>query len=684
MKASFNWFREFVELPADPEAIKAVLTRVGIGVDSFAAAGDDWVFEIEVTTNRPDCLNHYGLARELATALHVPLKRIEVTPKETGPATGSEIQIEIAAPDLCARYCGRVVQNVRVGSSPDWLVRRLAVCGLRSINNVADATNYVLLELGHPLHAFDLSRVARRHIVVRRAYQDEGLRTLDGIDRKLNSDHLVIADGERAVALAGIMGGEESQIIPATRSVLIESAWFEPISVRRTSKTLGMHTEASHRFERGADIEMAPLALDRTVTLIQSLAGGEILRGMVDVYPRTLRRESIMLRRSEIFRILGAEILWEEVERALRQLGFQPERRGTEGWKVTPPSFRLDISREVDLIEEAARHFGYDRLPARLAPAPPRLDHDVQRERRLALEDVLIGLGYREIISSSMVDPEETASFSPNPPLVLENPLSQEASALRTSPVPSLLQIVRRNLDHGMEDLRLFEFGKVYLRNGKGLPEERGVLSLGLCGIRREANIHEGAVELDFFDLKGDLESVLGLFALEDLRFAPNADAYYETSLRGSFWAGQQRLAQFGQLGRNVLQRYKLRRALLVAELDLEAILAKPLRNRTFRSYSKFPAVQRDFSLTVPDGVNYERIEHIVRAAGIASLTRLQPMDYFQSAGENEGFYSLLVRATFQSHEATLTSEAIQKECDTLLGALKPLGVRLRGDGARS
>ncbi len=670
-----------MELPADPEAIKALLTRVGIGVDSFASAGGDWIFEIEVTTNRPDCLNHYGLARELATALHVPLKRIEITPKEAGPATGSEIQIEIAAPDLCARYCARVVQNVRVGDSPDWLVRRLEACGLRSINNVADATNYVLLELGHPLHAFDLSRVAKRRIVVRRADPGEPLRTLDGIDRKLSPGNLVIADGERAVALAGIMGGEESEIISATRSVLIESAWFEPVSVRRTSKALGLHTEASHRFERGADVEMAPVALDRTATLIQSLAGGEILRGMVDVYPRVLRRESILLRRSEILRLLGAEISWEEVERFLRQLGFQPERRGTEGWKMTPPSFRLDVSREVDLIEEAARHFGYDRLPARLAPAPPRLDRDLQRERRLVLENLLTSIGYREIVASSMVDPQEAATFSAKPPIVLANPLSQEASALRTSPVPSLLQIARRNLDRGLENLRLFEMGKVYYRDSEGSAEEHEVLSLGLCGKRRESNIHEPEVDLDFFDLKGDVETVLGRLALDALRFIPEADAYYETGWCGSFWRVNQRLAQFGQLSREVAQRYKLRRPLLIGELDLEAMLAISLRVRSFRSYSKYPAVERDFSLTVPDGVSYERMEQLVLSRGIRNLSGLRPMDYFQSAGENKGFYSLLLRATFQSDKATLTSDEIQEGCAAVLEALTTLGVRLRGNG---
>ena len=262
---------------------------IGLNTEAIAQVGDDWVLDVEVTTNRPDCLNHYGVARELATLYRKPLKKVQVAVKESGVPASDLASIEIADPDLCARYCGRVVQNVQVKPSPAWLVKRLEALGQRSINNVADATNYVLMELGHPLHAFDLARIRENEIIVRRARPGEHLRTLDGVDRTLTRDNLVIADGLHAVALAGVMGGEESEIASTTRSVLLESAWFEPVSIRRTSKSQGMHTEASHRFERGADIEMAPVALDRTAALIQEIAGGKILPGMIDVYPRHLR-----------------------------------------------------------------------------------------------------------------------------------------------------------------------------------------------------------------------------------------------------------------------------------------------------------------------------------------------------------------------------------------------------------
>src|ERR1019366_3359633 len=398
MKISINWLKEFVDIATDPRQLKSDLTMIGLNTESFVQVGDDWVLNVEVTTNRPDCLSHYGVARELATLYRLPLKRVEVVVKEAGAPALAAATIEIADPDLCARYCGRVIREIAVGPSPDWLVKRLEAVGQRSINNVADVTNYVLMELGHPLHAFDLSRLKQKKIIVRRAKPGEPLETLDGVARTLTGENLVIADGERPVALAGVMGGQDSAISSSTHSVLLESAWFEPVSIRRTSKSQGLHTEASHRFERGADIEMAPLALDRAAALIQELAGGEILEGMIDVYPQPAPRPALLLRRSEIARILGTDVAGEEVERLLRGLGFRTELGGSEGWRVSLPSFRLDVSREIDLIEEVARHVGYDRLPARLRPAPPRVERETERDKIMVVSSLLVGLGYHEII----------------------------------------------------------------------------------------------------------------------------------------------------------------------------------------------------------------------------------------------------------------------------------------------
>jgi phenylalanyl-tRNA synthetase beta chain len=679
MKISLNWLREFVEVAVNPRQLRRDLTTIGLNTESCEPVGDDWILEVEVTTNRPDCLSHYGVAREVAALYRRPLKRLEFPVKEAvGPAT-DEISIEIADPDLCARYCGRVIENVQVKPSPAWLAKRLEAVGQRPINNVADVTNYVLLELGHPLHAFDLVRVRQRRIIVRRAKPGEHLTTLDGVDRTLTADNLVIADAQRAVALAGVMGGEDSEISASTQKVLLESAWFEPVSIRRTAKAHGMHTEASHRFERGADIQMAALAIDGAAALIVQLAGGEALRGVVDVYPRPQRLEDIVLRRSQIYRVLGAEVLWEEVERILRALGFQLERRGPDAWRVTPPSFRLDVTREVDLVEEIARHYGYDRLPARLRTAPPRVEKDVAREKEQAITARLVALGYREIIPSSMVDPGENARFTDRPPVPLANPLSQEASVLRSSTVPSMLHALGWNLDRGQNDVRLFEMGRTYSPQAAGLADERRVLTLGLTGCRRAPSVHEAERALDVFDLKGDLEALLEVADLTALEFDANGCGFYEPGQSGRFAAGGKRLAHFGQISREIARDYKLRQAVWLAEIDLDELLAGAPRVVTFRGYSKFPAVERDFSLLVADGRKYVEIENAVRALELEDLREVRPADFFRGGGIEAGHYSLLLRVTFQSGSRTLTNDEVSTMSQRIVDALRPLGIRLRG-----
>lgn len=686
MKVSLNWLNEFVEIPADARSLKTGLTRIGLNVESLRALGDDFVFEIEVTTNRPDCLSHYGVAREVSTLYNQPLKPIQVQLTESSARAADRVSIEIADPELCARYCGRVIENVQIKSSPDWLSNRLEAVGMRPINNVADVTNYVLMELGHPLHAFDFARLQGRKIIVRRAKPGEALRTLDGLDRALKSDNLVIADAERPVALAGIMGGGDSEISSATRSVLLESAWFDAASIRRTAKSFGMHTEASHRFERGADIEMAPLALDRAAALIAELAGGEVLRGVVDVYPAPRQRDDAILRPSEIRRVLGTYIPEEEIERILGSLGFQFKEGKRAGWLVVPPSFRLDVSREVDLIEELARHHGYDLLPARARSAPPRRERDDRREKELAVSTILLSLGYREIIPPSMVDPEENARFTDRPPVPLTNPLSQEASAMRSTPIPSMIRALRWNLDRDQGDLRFFELGKTYSRSrtfAKGLPEERRVLTLGLSGHRRPPSVHESEEEkeklLVFFDLKGDLETLLAAFEIAELGFESNGHPYHQRGSAGRFTAQGEPLALFGRLSNEIAREYKLRETVWLAELDFERLIHLPLRQRAFHPYSSFPAVERDFSLLVPESVTYSMLESEIRALGFEEIQSFGPVDFLPAGKIAAEYYSLLLRVRFQSQSRTLTGDEVSKAGGKLLAVLKPLGVRLRG-----
>ena len=680
MKISVNWLSEFVEIASSPRQLKSDLTMIGLNTEAVVQVGDDWVLDVEVTTNRPDCLNHYGVARELATLYRQPLKKLDISVKESGGPAQEVVSIEISDPDLCARYCGRVAQNVKVGPSPDWLVKRLEAVGQRPINNVADVTNYVLMELGHPLHAFDLSRLRQQKIIVRRAKPGEPLQTLDGVARTLTRDNLVIADGTHPVALAGVMGGEESEIAPSTRSVLLEAAWFEPVSIRRTSKSQGMHTEASHRFERGADIQMAPLALDRAAALIQEIAGGEILTGMIDVYPRPIHHPDLTLGRSEIKRILGAEIPGEEVERILRGLGFQVERVGGESWRVSVPSFRVDVSREVDLVEEVARHVGYDRLPSRVRPAPPSVEIDTTRDKVITTSSLLVGLGFHEIITTSMVDPTESERFSASPAVILANPLSQDASAMRSSAVPSMLRAIRWNLDRDTNDVRLFELGKTYSMSAKGVPEEQRVLALGATGHRRPASVYDSEALLDIFDLKGDLEAIFGAFDLPALVFEPFNCPYLQQGRSGRLRSQGIPMAVLGLIQQDLARDYKLRQDVWVAEIDFERLLGFPLRSRKFQPISKFPAVERDFSLVVPDELPYASLSSAVTAMAleVEELRGFRPVDRFRGGTIPPGHYSLLLRVDFQSLTHTLISEEVNQLSERVLAALEPLGVRLR------
>jgi phenylalanyl-tRNA synthetase beta chain len=680
MKILVSWLKEFVDVASDPRQLKSDLTMIGLNTESLAPVGNDWVLDLEVTTNRPDCLSHYGIARELATHYRQPLKELNISAKESGGPAQGVVSIEIADPDLCARYCGRMVQNVRVGPSPDWLKKRLEAIGQRPINNVADITNYVLMELGHPLHAFDLSRLKQKKIIVRRAKPGEPLRTLDGVQRTLTRDNLVIADGTHPVALAGVMGGEESEISPNTCAVLLESAWFDPLSIRRTSKSHGMHTEASHRFERGADIEMAPVALDRAAALIQELAGGEILSGMIDVYPRPPLRLSLMFRRSEITRILAADISTEDVERILRGLGFGLEFGGSpDNWFVTAPSFRPDISQEVDLVEEVARHVGYDQLPAQVRPAPPRVERDTTRDKVMTTSSLLVGLGYHEIIAPSMVDPAEGERFSAAPPVVLANPLSQDASAMRSSAVPSMLRAIRWNLDRGTNDVKLFELGKTYNLSASGVPEEHRVLTLGATGHRRPATIYDNEADLNFFDLKGEVESILSAFDAPAWSFEPSGRPYFHPARNGRLSLQGVELAVFGLIRQDLEQECKLRQEVWVADIDFERLLTLPLRSRKLLPISKFPAVERDFSLVVPDHVPYARLSSAIAGLALEDIRAFRAVDRFRGGTIPVGHYSLLLRMDFQSHTHTLTGEEVNQLGEGVLAALEPLGVRLRG-----
>ena len=509
MIVSYGWLGEMVEFDAGPDRLAADLTNCGVVAEVIESGASDALLELELTTNRPDCLGHRGVAREIATLYGKRLRSRQVEFSECRPSTSSQAAVEIESPELCRRYSARLIRGVRVGPSPDWLCRRLDYLGIRPINNIVDATNYVLMESGHPTHAFDLSRIHAARIVVRKARNGECLVTLDGVEHHLKEGMLLIADPVKPLALAGIMGGEDSEIGSSTRDVLVESAWFDPVSVRKTSKALGMHTEASHRFERGADLEATLPAANRAAQLIQELAGGEILQGPLDNYPGALKRPQVLLRRSRLARLLGLEIDGDEVARILDSLQFRILGSGPEGWTVDLPTSRLDVEREIDLVEEIARHHGYGNLPSTL----PAWKGGAQRHKDYRVEKTvterLLHLGYSQTLTYPLVDAREDLKFGDTQGISVLNPISSETGVMRTSLLPGLLASLSWNYNRGIRSLKVFEIGRVYGWVEPQRSGEQSRVGLLVTGNLEEKTVHGAARAYTLFDLKGDIETLL-------------------------------------------------------------------------------------------------------------------------------------------------------------------------------
>ncbi len=518
MKLLYNWLKEFVDVTDSPAGVRSRLSLSGLSVDSIEETAAGPLLDAEVTINRPDCMGHYGVAREIATAYRLPLKKVEPKLKEASEAASNAARVTIQVPELCGRFTARVMRGVKVQPSPPWLRDRLVAMGQTSINNVVDATNYVMLELGQPMHAYDLDKLSGHEIIVRRATPKEKLKTLDGIDRVLTADMCVIADGSRALGIGGVMGGQDSEIGFATHNILLEAAWFDAISVRRTSKILGLRTEASTRFERGSDPEMAELASRRCAELIQQLAGGELLAGVVDVYPAPPKPENILMARRELWRVMGADVPDADVEAILTSLGFAPRRadkmkmdvNSPEAvWQCTQPSWRPDVTREIDLIEEVVRHFGLDKFKPQMPVARTTAARLPNAEIEDQLRERLAGLGYQEILTIPLADPARDAIFraEADVPVNIANPLAEDASVMRTTGISGMLGALEWNLNRGQRNLRLFEIARAYRWNGAA-PEERPILTIGATGMAREKGVAETPREFSFADLKGDLDRI--------------------------------------------------------------------------------------------------------------------------------------------------------------------------------
>ncbi|HEY2462235.1 MAG TPA: phenylalanine--tRNA ligase subunit beta [Candidatus Acidoferrum sp.] len=694
MKVVYNWLKDFVDVTVSPQELASRLALAGTNIGGVENGPHGAVIDAEVTSNRPDCLGHLGIAREVSAIYQLPLKPI--TPKftEASAKTADAVSVAIEAPELCGRFTARVIRGVKIQPSPAWLKNRLEACGVASINNVVDVSNYVMLELGHPLHTFDYDKVREHRIVVRAAKAKEKIRTLDGADRALDAGICVVCDGDgsRAVGIGGIMGGAETEISFSTKNVLIECAWFDPIAVRRATRLLKLHTEASTRFGRGADPEMAELASRRAAELILQLAGGELLAGVVDIFPGKRAAKKLQLTRAEILRVMGADIPDREVEAILRALGFAPVRvdqnRGAAGsllaaWECTQPSWRADVEREIDLIEEVSRVYGLDKFPPRLPAARQGATRVAHQEAETRLRERLIGLGYREIVTIPHVAEERDTLFRPSgvAPTRLANPLSEEAGVLRSTGLVTMAAALEWNLNHGQRNVRLFEIGSQYRLNGNASTENR-VLTIGATGEAREKDLYDVARNYSFADLKGDLDAAGELAG--GFRWEPTTSEtdWLQGGKGGRIFLKEGELGTAGQLSKRVAEKFKLRQDVFLAELQLGPLYCMYFGVKNARRYEplpRFPAVERDFSLLLGDGTHFSEVRKTIGALNIGEIVSVDATDLFRGKNVPPGKYSLLVRVTFQSREATLTDARISECSAQIVAALeKQLGAQLR------
>lgn len=630
----------------------------------------DAILEVEITPNRPDCLSVVGVAREIAALTGRELRMPEPKLAETGPAIQGQTSVEILAPDLCHRYAARLIRGVQIGPSPLWMRRRLQASGVRSISNVVDVTNYVLLELGHPLHAFDFSKLRGGRIVVRRAAEGELFTTLDGQERKLDSESLTICDAEGAVALAGVMGGLNSEVSDDTADVLLESAYFLPANIRRTSKKLGLRTEASYRFERGTDIEGLIRALDRTAELIGELAGGTLAGGIWDAYPTRHEPVRVRFRPPKATAVLGLEVTSEEAVRHLGALGMRISEQDKDGFSVDVPTHRVDVEREIDLIEEVARLKGFDAVPVTLprvpmSPEPPPPGVTLARE----VKDALVALGFREAITFSFIDPasDEKLALAPDSPqrpkVSLQNPLSQETAVLRTTLLPGLLEAGSLNARRQARDFRLFEVGKTFHpRPGEKLPEE--VLRAGavLAGRRTPLSWWSSGDQVDFYDAKGTVEALLARLGVGAASYkAGHGLPWLHPGRSAVILAGDRELGWVGELHPDRLAAYDLVAPVCAFEVDLQTASAVSESGVRFRGLERYPAVERDIALLADRGTLAADVLEAIRSVDSKLIRSAVLFDAFEGGRLPEGKVSLAFRITYRSDERTLTEEEVTK-----------------------
>jgi len=683
MKFTLNWLKEFVDFAGAPEALAKLLTMAGLEVEALTPLREpetnreDWLFEIAVTPNRGDCLGVAGVAREVSALTGAPLKAPQANLSKKAGSVNKRITLQIDDPKLCARYSARLMDDVKVAPSPTWLRHRLEACGIRAINNIVDATNYVMLETGQPLHAFDFDRLVNKKIVVKSARDIKKFTTLDGVERDLTVDDLLICDGDVPVALAGVMGGLNSEVTDKTRALLLESANFAPSSIRRTAKRLALHSEASHRFERGVDPDGTIRALDRAVWLIHEIAGGNALAGAADSYPGRIKPIALRLRQERIESLLGVPVELEQAEKLLRALGLKIERqKKSRSLRVEVPAARPDLTREADLIEELARLRGYDNLPTTLplVKIAGKIDSRLMWERRL--RSLLSGEGMTEVINLPFTSERSNRTFtglwSPTTAAVsVLNPLAKENTEMRFSLIPGLIDNLRLNLAQKTKSFHAYHLGKVFCSTASAETGERTAVGGVWCGPRARHGLRsreEG--QIGFLECKGLVEAVLGLFRLEESASWSRSELeFLHPGKSANLRLGDSTLGYLGELHPNLADQLEVPPVLLF-ELDLEKLLEYAPRRIVTESLPRFPAVERDVAIVVDREFASQQIISWIAALGEPWIERVEVFDQYLGAPIPDGKKSLAYRVSYRAEDKTLTDLEVNELHQKLVGRL--------------
>lgn len=694
MNISYNWLKDLIDIDMSAEDLAVQLTRVGLAVEGVHPHGEDFVLDIDLTSNRSDCLSHLGVAREIAAITGKSIKGVDVNdeaePEIPLPAVLAYDVVAVQNPELCHRFTARIIKNVKIGPSPQWLVDRLEAIGERAINNIADITNYVMHELGQPMHAFDLDKLDEGRLVVRRARAGESIKTLDEVERKLDDTMLAICDAQKPVAVGGVMGGLDSAISDSTTNVLLEVAYFKRESIRQTSRKLGLATEASYRFERGVDIDNLVRASNRAAELIRQLAGGQIGE-FVDVYPTKLETKEVRSPNiaTALTRLTGLEVSADESIRILSALGI--DHKDGDPTTFVSPSWRHDIAIEEDLVEEVARHVGYETIAEELPPAFGAGEYQANEPRKKRLRRVLVDMGFDEAVSYSFIDTKHDDRFDLVPGIrderlennyvTLRDSVIEGAVRMRPTLLPGLLEAVRLNLNHQRRDLRIFEIGKCFAAQSSedGLPNEREILSLVVTGGDAFAGRATTTRELDFYDAKGALEAALDAVGIGGIDVRPEDSKHLRAGQSASISIGGANVGTLGKLSEEIASDYKFKQPVYVAELDLQTVLAQEVAPVLYRPLPKYPSVVRDVSFVVNRATSFEQIRNSICAQNRELCRAVTFVDVYEGKGIAADERSITIRLEYRSDERTLFEVDVDEVHSQIIEAVeKDLNIRRR------